>query len=57
MQGPLTSGSLSKVAVVVLGVDRAPLERFVFEPQVGQATQPAGHAARADAAAAQRLWL
>jgi hypothetical protein len=34
-QTPLATGSLAKVAVVVLGADGAPLERFVVEPRVG----------------------
>lgn len=33
-QGPLASGTLAKVAVLVLSPNRTPVERFVFEPRV-----------------------
>ena len=33
-QAPLASGTLAKVAILVLKPDRTPAERFVFEPQV-----------------------
>ena len=35
LQGPLVSGSLAKVAIVVLDPQRQPEERFLVEPQVG----------------------
>lgn len=34
LQGPLASGTLARVAVVVLRPDRTPAERFVVEPRV-----------------------
>ncbi|KAL4422389.1 hypothetical protein ABPG75_008586 [Micractinium tetrahymenae] len=43
LRGPLASGSLVKVAIVVLGPQRKPVERFVFEPRLTSAA-PGGPA-------------
>ena len=47
MQDPLASGSLSRVAVVVLRPDRTPAERFVLEPRLLAPTNAGGGAAGA----------
>ncbi|KAL4436143.1 hypothetical protein ABPG77_005591 [Micractinium sp. CCAP 211/92] len=43
LRGPLASGSLAKVAIVVLGPQHQPVERFVFEPRLTSA-EPGGPA-------------
>lgn len=43
LRGPLVSGSLAKVAIVVLDPQRQPVERFLVEPQLTAAT-PGGPA-------------